>query len=1137
MGIAQKKNIPLTDKGFIPAWLAAGPFELPLVGFGVPADSNMIGEKTIEPYPGKEEKDALVKEGTTKWIALSPGNNGFVNFNTSLRWTYPHEKSPDKIWYALTGYAAAYIESLEEQQVTLAYGSNSFGKILLNGIEVFSLQNARNAVPDENKIPVTLKKGKNLLLVKVGNSHANHQLSFFDPVRWEWGFYLRLLDNNGSPVQNVNVILPEAGDKPEIDIISTFFFKKSGSGLTQRFDIVINSPETELQKGDVTVKINGKDYKKAIDSIPFGYSRHELYVPELSKDVKASVSLLLHNKTIKKDITLYVQPHYELYMMMLSHMDIGYTHPQSVVKEMQANTLDDVINLCEKDPNFKWTIETLWQLEQFEQTRTPERYQKLAALIKEGRVAVSPLYSNPYTGWVGEEEMIRGLAPAKKYKDEFGIKYYGAIYNDVPGQAWIVPQVLKNAGVEFVAEGLNELFNDYSFQRSLPKVFIWEGGDSSRVVAYLNAAYNEGKHYGLEKRGNFAVQQRMWEKLNKLKSDGYNYDMVLLNSTYGDNNTIPFDEYYSMLDWNKEYEYPKFISSHISEFAEKFIKKYKNTLPVIRGDWTSSWDINYQGEPDNMRKQRWVQHNLLSAEKILTINSMYNPGILPMHKHVNDAYRSILNFSGHGSGIEYGYASPAENFITLDFRDKYVHDAFMDTEELLMRGMWRTGKPEETFEGEGILVYNSLSWERSVPVEVQFVEQAAQQYEVIDIETKETIPSFRDGYKLFFVAKDLPSLGYKKYRLNPVPKVPGLKETDLKVSAGTVENKYYKIEFNSATGRIEKVTDKKTGKQINDTKSQFGFAIPVIERFQLKESYKDMELPAGTIEIKDESPVRITVNVKREGSLFENTAITLWTGLDKADIDYTINLNALKATDHVEDYGIAFPFDIDNQQELIEIAGGYLNPEKDKLPGSGKDSYTIRRGAALFNDNQSISWSSADARVMKLKGEGNNKTIISNLVNNFPAGWNRNESNDKVITFRYSFTNQQGGFNPAYTSRFGWDFNTPALVRRSWYRSEPPVMSYMNISNENIGLITLMPGESADNFILRLINFNNSSNEEAVISSELFNGVTASYCNYLNEEIKPLAADTNTIKVKLKPNEIATIKVKKPGNQVMNQGR
>jgi alpha-mannosidase len=98
-------------------------------------------------------------------------------------------------------------------------------------------------------------------------------------------------------------------------------------------------------------------------------------------------------------------------------------------------------------------------------------------------------------------------------------------------------------------------------------------------------------------------------------------------------------------------------------------------------------------------------------------------------------------------------------------------------------------------------------------------------------------------------------------------------------------------------------------------------------------------------------------------------------------------------------------------------------------------------------------------------------------------------------------------------------------VRRSWYRSDPPAVSYLTINNANIALLALFNEEGTQNIIMRLINYSNTSEEETAITSELFKGTQAFYCNYLDEETGAPEIKNNSVTVKLKPNEIATIKI------------
>ena len=1131
----KSKQLALTKDGFIPYWLSAGPFDQPLTGFGVPSDSDVIDEKNIQPFWGKTEHDTILKSDNAKWIPQSISSNGFLDFNQSIRWNLPGNV-PEKIWYAITGYAASYVESPVDQKAILKFGSNSFGKIFINGEQVYSVANARNANIDQDSIKINLKKGKNLILVKVGNSNANNELAFFTMIKWEWGFYLKLLGENGRPLENIKIDIPEKINHSQVNVVSTFYFKKFDDTLKQRFDVEITSPHPKTMKGKFDFKIENKNYSFDFDSIPFGRSRHEIFIPEIKNEVKTKVVLLTKDENIDQEVVLSPKPHYQLHMMMLAHTDIGYTHPQPVVKEIHANTLDEVLQMCKEYPNFNWTIETLWQLEQYQQSRSPQQFQKIIDLIGEGRIAASPLYSNPFTGWVGEEEMIRSLFKAKELKDKYGLKFNAAVYNDVPGEAWIVPQVLNNAGVNFLAEGINEFFNDYNIQKSLPKAFVWQGSDSSKIVTYLNEAYNEGKSYGLEgDRGILAIEQRMWERINKLVERGYKYDMILLNSAFADNSIVPKDQFLNMIKWNKEYEYPKFISSNVSKFGEEFVKKYKNSLPIIRGDWTSNWDVFYQGEAERMKEHRWVQQNLLSAEKLSTLTWLIDKNKQPLSSYVHDAYRSMLNFSGHGSGLEYGYGSPADNLITQEYRKSYVHNAYLNTEEILERSMYRIGKPEESFDGEGIIVFNTLSWKRNSPVEVQFTEENMQQYEVIDLETNQRVKSFRNGFKLYFVAENLPSFGFKKFRLQAITKPNEDINTGLKVSDNSIENQFYKITFDKSSNKILSILDKKSNKELIDKDNPLGFNRPLMEKFQDNQTFSQLNFTNEKLEIKDESPAKIILQIKRDDELFECTKYILWNNVDRIDIEQKVNTSKLKPTDKLEEYAIAFPFKIENQEIRPEIIGGFIDPEKDKMPGTNKDGFSIRRSAALYNNDQSISWTSLDARVIRLRENSNQKVLISSLVNNFPKNWNRYEENSGKIIFRYSFTNQKGKFDPIFTSQFGWEINTPPIIRKSWYRTEPKHQSYFNIDNPCLNLLTIIPSEKNNYFLLRVENMNPYKNAAGNISSEFLRNTTASLITYLGEEKKKLNVVEGAIKIDLRPNEIATIKISFNENETVTK--
>ncbi len=1131
--IAQSKSDEIifnaNDQGFIPAWLVTGPFEFPLIGFGNSKDTIAIGEPNISPFEEDYSISILPEKEKMQWFLQSTDKRGFVDFNSTLGWNV-NPNIPEKIWYSKAGYAFTTIISEYDKEVILTFGSNSQIKVFLNREEVYSTNNERNALQDQDTVRVKLKKGANDLIVRVLNTHTNLGLAFFGMIKWEWGFFARLLENDGSPLSNVKYLIKSENKKSDFNVVSTIYFKKIDNELKQRIDVEINSLNPRLTSSNFHINYNNKLYKFKIDSVALGMTRHSFYIPEITQNSVVQAELTLGEDIIKKSIQLDKRKKYSLHIMLLNHTDVGYTHPQPVCEELHCNTLDDVLKMCKDHPDFHWTIETTWQLEAYEKLRSKEKFNELIDLIKEGRIALSPIYTNPFTGWVSEEEMLRSLDKAIEYKNKYGITFIGAVYNDVPGQSWFLPQALVKAGVKFIAEGINEVYGDYKLQRTLPKVFKWESADGSQVVTYLNEAYNEGRSYGLESNDLFTVEQRIWERINKLEARNYQPDIILINTSFSDNSILAAHQYYLGMKWNEQYDYPKFISSDVNKFTIALINSEAyNELPVLKGDWTSNWDIFYQGEFERNKKERSSQHKLLSAEKLSTLSNLIDSTKQPMNRELGAAYRNMLQFSGHGSGLEFGYGSPEENKLTMDYRQNYLDDAYLGGESVLLKALHRISKPEESLDSEGLFVFNTLSWRRNGLVEVQYPFDTSPEYDVIDAGTNKIIPSFRKDHKQFFIARDMPSFGYKKYLLKQ-KSVSNELLGELNKEANSIENQFYKITLDINRVSVTSIVDKKSGKELINNKSSFGFADPTVEKFQLNQNHSFISGSKIIYEVIDESPVRITLRIKRENEVIETIDFSLFDDIDKVFVNATVNLESMKPTNILEEFGLPFSFEIPDAKVKSEILGGFIEQDKDRLPGIDHDGVSLRRSASIFNDSQNIIWSTADARVIRIRNDEttNDPVIISNLVNNFPTDWNRHENIKGKIDFRYVFTSGNGGFNPAKTSMLGYELNTPLHVRKSWFRAVPSSEEYLTIDNQNILLVNLKSVDQG--VIIRLLNADSQNNQAANIKSKFLVDSHGETVDLLGNKIQELEIKDDAITVTLKAGEFLDILVKSSNN-------
>lgn len=1114
--VSAQDKIHLRNDGTVPVWLTNGPFEIETTGFGDLSDKMAIDEVNAEPAVSLAEKNPSAMGGSSEWNYLTSGENGYTDIKDYYGWkTLP---GTQKIWYQKVVYAFADIYSPGEQRVVIKSGGNTIIKMLLNGQTVYSSSRIVNAQKDNFSTAVTLRKGENRLLLKIANSHKNHAVSYIFPTNYEWGFYLRLTGVNNENLRDVAVAANAPEVKSSFRIIPTYFYKKIGKMLKQKYLVEINSGLSATADGEVSFRLGSKEEKIRLSGIKFGLNEKEFYIPEVKEPVQVQVKLSLGSLSLENKAEFKALPKYELYYMPTSHMDIGYTNPQPIVIERQLSNLDQVVEKCLKDKNFKWTIETLWLLDNYRQSRSSEKFESLINLIKKGQVAVSPIYTNPFTGWISENEMAESFRWAQEYKEKYGISYYGAVYNDVPGQSWALPQALRKAGVSFLADGLNEIFSGYKFQKSLPKVFNWAGSSQDTVTLYLTEAYTEGINYGLQ-ADTGTIANRTWHVLNNLNEREYPFNKVLISGSLSDNSGIALDQYDNIVKWNSAYEYPKFVVSTLNDFFRELNKDNLNSLKTIRGDWTSDWDILNQGETKRMLKYRWVQNQLPSAEVLSSLSSLESTQSSSFANEINSVYDGLLHFSGHGSGLEYGFGSARENIITDQIREGYVQSSYLLTNEILQRSLYRLTSPKESFDSHGIMVYNTLSWKRTIPVEIEFPVTDLNSYSVIDLSTNTEVSSFRSGSRLYFLAENVPGIGYKQYQLSgPSGKAASEAEND-----GAAENEYYKI---SLTEKGLVITAKSSGKNILRTENDLRSFMPVRKIAQEDEGFKNL---AGSLKLEgtEKNSVYEEVSASYDNEVFKQIKFRLWKKVNRIDVKVTVNLNGLKKTAHAEEYGLPFVLGSPADKVSFDALGGFMTPEE-RFTAAGHQSFAVRRVIDIKGSGGQYFISSPDCRIFTIDTTDRGNFLVANVLNNFPESWNRNEDTDGTLKFHFSIALED---NKADASVFGYEVCTEPAVRRSWYKKDAPVKEFISLSNPAVKLISFRPVEKqAGVYQLILQNSSPEMQSLTVSSGELLSSSKASEVNYIGKKLADIPVVNKSFELKLSPNSIKKIMVRKYHN-------
>jgi putative membrane-bound dehydrogenase-like protein len=148
----------------IDSWHVIGPFD---------NGAGMAGLDRV--FPPEKSLDLAAtydgKHGKVAWRTIKPDAAGYVD----LAAHFAGRSSQ------IVSYLTREIVSPADQEATILLGTDDGAKLWLNGELVFTSRQTRAAAPEQDRVKVTLRKGANILLLKINNGDGPH------------GFYFTLL--------------------------------------------------------------------------------------------------------------------------------------------------------------------------------------------------------------------------------------------------------------------------------------------------------------------------------------------------------------------------------------------------------------------------------------------------------------------------------------------------------------------------------------------------------------------------------------------------------------------------------------------------------------------------------------------------------------------------------------------------------------------------------------------------------------------------------------------------------------------------------------------------------------------------------------------------------------------------------
>lgn len=331
-----------------------------------------------------------------------------------------------------------------------------------------------------------------------------------------------------------------------------------------------------------------------------------------------------------------------IYLVHHCHTDIGYTHDQPVLWDLQRRFIDTALDLSARDADedgpgaFRWTVETTAPLLAWLETAPEGRVEQFRRLEERGRIEVTAMLAN-ITPLYGPAQLVESLRPVRHLREAFGFDVRHAMNADVNGQNWPLVDVLRDAGVESLTMGINTHFGGAPLER--PLVFRWEGPSGESIRALNGYHYSTGLKLGIGRDAD-ELADEWWPRVEeRLAAIDYPFSILPVPSyhPFGDNGPA-FDGFTSFVRaWNDrervdDGELPAIRMATLGEWWDA-VDRSDHDLPVHRGDWTDFWNF---GSVSSAREQAMNRE----TRRRLRVADAYEAALAGLDAHREDRERT-----------------------------------------------------------------------------------------------------------------------------------------------------------------------------------------------------------------------------------------------------------------------------------------------------------------------------------------------------------------------------------------------------------------------------------------------------------------------------------------------------------------
>jgi alpha-mannosidase len=892
----------------------------------------------------------------------------------------------------------------------------------------------------------------------------------------------------GIPVANEQHILAEPA------------LVKTKDGLKQRIRVELKHAGSP---SPIEFRLDGKTVLTS--SLKPGKKVFYLLYEPVNKTKQVNLEIKLAGKTnTNQNVTLKPVRTFEVYFLPHSHIDIGFTHKQAEVEQLQWKNIELGIELAKKTKDypdgsqFKWNAEITWALEGYLKNASAEKKQKFIDAVKNGWIGLDALYASQLTGLQREEEMINNQRYADILDDIYGFNISTAMISDVPGYSWGMVESLAQCGVKYFSSGPNHQPHlphggyqvGHTFEAWGDVPFYWTSASGKQKVLFWMTSHGYSWFHNwsvdiLSKAGGDPIVKF----LDELEQQKYPYDIVQLRYTIGNDNGPPDETMPDFIrQWNETYEYPKMRIATNKEMMEAFEKRYGSQLPTYTGDFTPYWEDGAASSALETGINRKSADALVQGETLTAMLKVKENTI----SKFDDAWRNVVLFSEHTWGANISKSQPDAEFTKSLWTVKqgFALDGEKQSRQLLDDALETITTKEK--EIDAFQIINTSSWTRTDLVTLPSGWNI--QGKIIVDESGKAVESqiLKDG-STAFIAKDVPALSSKKYSIKKGKTKTKTVKTE---QANVLSNGAVTVMLDNKSGDITSIKWK-DGLNLVDDKDTLGFNAYWYGGL-IKSNLRTQSNAIFEIVEQGDLLTRVRVTSSAPGAESLTREVQVVKGIDRI---YLTNIVDKKRVVEDENLRFTFPFNIPGSQVRIDIPWATVRPEQDQLKGANKNFYSVQRWVDVSNEQSGITLAPLEAPLLEI-GDMNGQNWMTDMKvrpwikkyepSNRLFSWVMNNAwfvnykayQDGKIPFHYVLR-PHGQFNEVEAKQFGVEQTQPLLLAATDKQSSS-IIPLLNLKDETSILITsLKKSRDGKAIMIRFFNPSDKSAKTEILWTQL----------------------------------------------------